>query len=184
MPLKNRLTDLAFKRDEAGRTIVYLYGSKGYFVPDGATEARLRTAKLWLIITAFVAALIGMPIIILLYGQIYDWPFAAWCITIAGLMVAEVGQRALVRWVTRGLEAAPPIAIAESWQRLLDAAPRLWRWYMWYLIVSAPFVLLGSVLYLVGGTWVPGYFFALSGVAFSGCMVAGGIYGLRCRPRS
>jgi len=30
---------------------------------------------------------------------------------------------------------------------------------------------------------VPGYFFALAGVAFSGCMMAGGIYGLRCRPR-
>ena len=52
MSLKKTLTDVAFKRDEAGRMIVYLYGRMGYFVPDAATEQKLRTTRIWLIVAS------------------------------------------------------------------------------------------------------------------------------------
>jgi hypothetical protein len=64
------------------------------------------------------------------------------------------------------------------------AAPGLWRWYLWYLLASAPIVFLGSVVYLAVGTWVMRFVFALGGGVFSACMVAGGICGLRWRPQS
>src|SRR5215475_2650871 len=83
MSLKKKLTDLSFKRDEQGRTIVYLYGRKGYVVPDGETEQKLRTVRLWLFIATFLPGIIGVPIMILSYGQFYEWPLEAWFITVA-----------------------------------------------------------------------------------------------------
>jgi len=50
MSLKETLTAPSFKRNKAGRTLVYLYGRNKYFVPDAATEAKLRTIRVWLII--------------------------------------------------------------------------------------------------------------------------------------
>src|SRR5689334_19181529 len=87
MSLKKTLTDPTFIRDEVGRTIVYLYGSKGYFVPDAATEDKLRTIRLWLLVAAFVPVMIGLPIMLLSYGQIYEWSFATWWIAIAALVL-------------------------------------------------------------------------------------------------
>jgi hypothetical protein len=157
MSLKKTLADAMFIRDEAGRTIVYLWGSKGYFVPDAATEGKLRTIRLWQMGAAFFlgAALIG-PVMSLSYGLIYEWPIAVWCIIAAALVLIDVGQRAVARWVTRGLEpASRRMGWVESLQRLREPMPRFWRWY---LIASAPIVFLGSAAYLVlvGWEWVAG----------------------------
>src|SRR5215468_7884720 len=103
MSLKKKLTNLSFKRDEEGRTIVYLYGRKGYVVPDGETEQKLRTVKLWWTIALWLAGII-LPIVMMSsYGQFYEWPLKAWFIMVAVLAVLDVGQRAVVRIVTRGM---------------------------------------------------------------------------------
>jgi hypothetical protein len=184
MSLKKALTNPVFLRDDDGRMIAYLYGRNGYFVPDEATEARLRTIRLWLVISAFLPAIIGLPIMLWSYGQIYKWPLAAWVIAVAGTTLPDVAQRAVVRRVTQGLVPAGRIGFGEAFARVRKAVPRLWRWYMWYLIIAAPLVFLGSAVYLAAGTWMVGYCLALAGVAFSICMMAGGIYGLRLRSRS
>jgi hypothetical protein len=147
-------------------------------MPD-VIEAQLRTIRLWLIIVAFLPVSIGMPIMLLSHGQIYEWPFTAWCVAIVQLALPDVAQR-----ITRGLFPAGRIGFLKALRRVLEAMPRLWRGYMWYLIISAPVVFLGSAMYLAAGKWVPGYFFALAGIAFSVCMMAGGIYGLRWRSGS
>jgi hypothetical protein len=51
MSLKRALTDLSFKRDASGRTIVYLYGRTGYVVADAANEEKLRTIRFWPIVS-------------------------------------------------------------------------------------------------------------------------------------
>ena len=122
MFLKKALTDLSFKRDEEGRTIVYLNGRKGYFVPDGETEEKLRTVKLWLVIAALLLSNIAPLILMLPYGQFYEWPLKAWFIMVAMLAVLDVGQRAVVRIVTRGMTPAAPMGYVEGLQRLLNAA--------------------------------------------------------------
>jgi hypothetical protein len=181
MSLKETLTAPSFKRNKAGRTLVYLYGRNGYFVPDAATEAKLRTIRLWLIIAPLLLYIIGMPIMLLSFGQIYEWPFAAWCIAVAVLALLDIGQRAVVRMITRGMAPAGPIGMAEALQRTRETFPRFWSWFLWYLVVAAPIVFVGSVLYLATGTWIVGYVVSIAGVAFSGCMMVGGIYGLRWR---
>ena len=193
MSLKKTLTDLSFKRDEEGRTIVYFYSGKGYVVPDGETEEKLRTVRLWLIIATFLPVIIGIPSVILSYGQIYEWPLKAWFIMVAMLAVLDVGQRAVVRIVTREMTPAAPMGYVEALQTLRNAAPRLWRWYMWSLVVVAPYIFLVSVVYLAAGTWIMGYVLppstwgtvaSIVGVVSSAFMMLGGIYGLRSRPQS
>ena len=88
------------------------------------------------------------------------------------------------RMATRGMAPAGSMGLAEAFGRLREAAPRLWRWYMWYLVASAPVVLLGSGVYLAFGTGGAGYVLALGGIVFSACMMAGGIWGLSWRPQS
>src|SRR5262249_5817887 len=116
MSLKKTLTDLSFKRDEEGRTIVYLYGRKGYVVPDGETEEKLRTVKLWLVIAALLLSNIVPLIPMLSYGQFYEWPLKAWFIMVAMLAVLNVGQRVVVRIVTRGMTPAAPMGYVEALQ--------------------------------------------------------------------
>src|SRR5262245_58627257 len=122
MSFKTKLTDLSFKRYGEGRTIVYLYGRKGYVVPDGETEQKLRTVRLWLVIGGWLAGII-LPIVMMSsYGQFYEWPLKAWFIMVAVLAVLDVGQRAVVRIVTRGMTPAAPMGYVEGLQRLLNAA--------------------------------------------------------------
>ena len=184
MSVKKKLTDISFKRDETGRTIAYLYGRAGYVVPDATVEARLRTLKLWLIVVPILATVVGTVIVFVSFGQVYQWPLSGWCIAVALPLLIDIVQRAVVRTVTRGMTTAGPMGVAEGLQRIHEAFPRMWRFWMWYFVATAPIVFLGSVVYLAFGTWVPGHLLAVAGIVFSGCMIVGGIYGLCWRVRS
>lgn len=56
MSIKAFLTSALFKSDQAGRTIVYPNGvaGRGYFVPDAATELRMRRTLMWAVLGSAV----------------------------------------------------------------------------------------------------------------------------------
>src|SRR5581483_9666477 len=85
---------------------------------------------------------------------------------------------------TRGLATAAPMEMADAFQRIRAAFPRLWRGYMWYCLASAPIIFLGSVAYLAMGTWIMGHVLAVGGIVLSACMLAGGACGLRGWPHA
>jgi hypothetical protein len=72
-----------------------------------------------------------MPNIEITYGHFYEWPLTAWCIVVGALALLDIGQRAAVRIVTRGMTPTGPMGIGEALRGVPMAAPRLWRWYMW-----------------------------------------------------
>src|SRR5581483_4321562 len=140
--LKQKLIDLSFKRDQDGRTIACLYGRTGYVVPDAATEARLRVG----LVTP---------------GLAYGWAIALWCALLLLATLVDLCLRAAARKATRGLATAAPMEMADAFQRIRAAFPRLWRGYMWYCLASAPIIFLGSVAYLAMGTCIMGHVLAV-----------------------
>ena len=66
MSIQNVLTAALFKRDDAGRTVVFPNGAagRGYFVPDAATEQKLRRKLMWAIVAAGLLGGIGMQIML------------------------------------------------------------------------------------------------------------------------
>ena len=88
MSIKTFLTSALFKRDQAGRTIVYPNGVAGcgYFVPDAETERRMRRTMMWAVLASAVFGGAGMVALMTVYGQIFDWTAEPWIIAIAALM--------------------------------------------------------------------------------------------------
>jgi hypothetical protein len=184
MSLKEMLTAALFKRDAAGRTIIYPNGAtgRGYIVPDAATEQKLRTTLLWMIVAAGLYGGIGMQVLTLLHGDVPAWTAQAWGIAAAALAAFAIGYRAVVSRLTRGLApAAQRLGLVEAYRRQADAAP---RWYLWFLVATAPLIFLGSAIYVATGTWIMKYAFGPVGIALSALVLAQGIYGLRHRWQS
>jgi hypothetical protein len=184
MSLKEMLTAALFKRDDAGRTIIYPNGAagRGYIVPDAAAEQKLRTTLLWMIVGAGIYGGVGMQILTTLYGDVPAWTAQAWGIAAAALAAFAIGYRAVVSRLTHGMApAAQRLGIVEAYRRQADAAP---RWYLWFLVGTAPVIFLGSVIYMATGTWIMKYAFGPVGIALSALVLVQGIYGLRHRWQS
>jgi hypothetical protein len=184
MSLKEMLTAALFKRDDAGRTIIYPNGATGagYVVPDTATEQKLRKTLFWMIVAAGLFGGVGMQVLTTLYGDVPQWTAQAWGIAAAALAAFAIGYRALVRRLTRGMAPAEQrMGIVEAYKRQADAAP---RWYLWFLVVMAPIMFLGSVIYMATGVWIMKYAIGPIGLALSALVMAQGLYGLRQRWQS
>ncbi len=182
--LKQKLIDLSFKRDQDGRTIAYLYGRTGYVVPDAATEARLRDLKWRLVVAQMLPGIVGMLVGLVTPGLAYGWAIALWCALLLLATLVDLCLRAAARKATRGLATAAPMELADAFQRIRAAFPRLWRGYMWCCLASAHIIFLGSVAYLAMGTWIMGHVLAVGGIVLSACMLAGGACGLRGWPHA
>ena len=184
MSVKEMLTAALFKRDDAGRTIMYPNGAagRGYIVPDAATEQKLRTTLLWMIVAAGLYGGVGMQILTTLYGDVPAWTAQAWGTAGTALAAFAIGYRAVLRWLTRGMAPAEQrMGLMEAYRRQADAAP---RWYLWFLVATAPIIFLGSIIYMVTGTWIMKYAVGLVGLALAALVMAQGVYGLRQRWQS
>ena len=145
MSIEAFLTSALFKRDEAGRTIVYPNGvaGRGYFVPDAATEQRLRWTLMWAVLASAVFGGSGMIGLMAVYGQIFDWTAKPWIIAIAALIVFNSAYRSWVKLLMRGmLPAMEPMRLVEAWKRQAEAMP---RWYLWFSAITGPFLFVGMV---------------------------------------
>ena len=98
MSLKEMLTAALLKRDDEGRTIAYPNGAAGcgYIVSDAATEQKLRTTLLRMIVGAGIYGGVGMQILTTLYGDVPEWTVQGWSIAAAASAAFAIGYRAAV----------------------------------------------------------------------------------------
>jgi len=184
MSIKNVLTAAMFKRDEAGRTLMYPNGGmgRGYVVPDAATEQRMRSALMWLVIGAGLFGGIGMQVMIIVYGQASEWTAEPWAVAFAALVGLCAGHRLVVRMLTRRLRVAQErMGVAEAMRRQAEAMP---RWYLWFIAVFSPLMVVGSVAWMMIGNSVMKYPLGLVCIILFGATMGQAIYGLTRRPQT
>jgi hypothetical protein len=149
MSIKNMLTAALFKRDDAGRTVMYPNGAmgRGYVVPDTATEERMRRRFLWLIVGSGLFGGIGMQFLIIFYGQVASWGGKPWAIAIGALVAFAVGYRLAVRGMVRGMTlSAQRMGMVEAFRRQAEVMP---RWYLWFIAVYAPLAVVGCAIWML-----------------------------------
>jgi hypothetical protein len=175
------LTAALFKRDEAGRTVMYPNGiaGRGYFLPDAASEQRMRRILMWMVIGAGLSGGLGMQVLTLVYGQVLDWSGEPWAIALFALLALGIGYRLLVWRLTRGLELANQrMGVIEGLRRQAEAMP---RWYLWFIVALAPGLVVGSMWWMAAFASIPMFLVGLVGTLLFGTVTAQAVYGLTHR---
>ncbi len=184
MSVKDMLTAALFKRDESGRTVMYPNGiaGRGYFLPDGATEQRMRRFLMWMVVGAGLYGGLITQVLTLRYGQVLDWTGEPWTIALSALAALGIGYRVIVRRLTRGLALANQrMGVLEGLRRQAEAMP---RWYLWFMAVVAPGLVAGSLWWMVAFASIQTLLIGLAGTLLFGVVTAQAIYGLSHRSPS
>lgn len=181
MSIKNMLTAALFKRDDAGRTVMYPNGAmgRGYIVPDAATEERMRRRVLWLVVGSGLFGGIGMQFLIIFYGQVTSWGGEPWAIAIGALAAFATGYRLAVRSMVRGMTpSGQRMGTMEAFRRQAEVMP---RWYLWFIAVFAPLAVVGSAIWLLMDSSMSSRIIGVIGIALFGLITVQAIHGLRHR---
>src|SRR5262245_35154137 len=183
MSIETFLTAALFKRDQAGRMIVYPNGvtGRGYFVPDAATERALRRTLMWAVVGSAAFGGIGMAALMAVYGQVFEWTAKPWGIAIAVLVVFNFAYRALAKRLTHHMApAAERMHLVEAWKRQAEAMP---RWYLWCNAILGPLMLVGSALFIAMMRSPMAALLGAMGMALFVVATVQAVYGLRRRPQ-
>jgi uncharacterized membrane protein YuzA (DUF378 family) len=185
LSIKNMLTAAQFRTDDAGRTVMYPNGAwgRGYVVPDAATERKMRSTLMWLVVGCALVGVIGMQIMTSIFGQASEWTTATpWIIVLAALLALGVGYRLIVRMLVRGMTPVEErMGTIETLKRQAEAMPRS---YLWFSVIFAPLMVAGSVAWMIVGGSMMKYPLGLVVIVLFGMIMAQAIYGLKHRPRS
>jgi hypothetical protein len=181
MSIKNMLTAALFKQRDDGRMVVYPNGAmgRGYILPDAATEQKMRSALMWLVVGSGLFGGIGMQILIMRYGQLFEWGAEPWIVGLMALAVFCLAYRMLARMMMRGM---PPVrqrmGMVEAMKRQAEAMP---RWYLWFMVVVAPLCLVGSVACILAYSTIASLVLGLLGVVLFASATAQAVHGLQHR---
>jgi hypothetical protein len=181
MSIQNMLLAPLFKRDGAGRTVMYPNGAmgRGYVVPDAPTEQKMRRTLMWLIVGSGLFGGIGMQAMLIFYGQVYMWTAEAWTIGVAALVAFGVGYRVVVKSLARGMMPAEQrMGMVEALKRQSEAMP---RWYLWFIAVFAPLMVAGSVIWMVLGPSLANCALGLAGIVVFVVIMIQAVHGLTHR---
>jgi hypothetical protein len=179
MSMQDVLTSPLFKRDEAGRVVMYPNGALGggYVVPDAETERRMRRTLMWAVIGAGLFGGFGITILSAFFGQVYEWTLAPWLIAIAALAAFNFAYRAMAKRLARGMTpAAERLGTVEALKRQAEAMP---RWFLWLNIILSPLLVVGSVMWMMTESSVMSYVVGPLGVALFVTTTMQAVYGLR-----
>jgi hypothetical protein len=183
MSIQNVLTAALFKRDEAGRTVMFPNGAmgRGYIVPDTATERRMRRTIMWLIIGAGLLGGLGMQVMFLVYGQAHLWGTEPWAIAIAALVPIAILYRVVVRGITRDMTPVEQrMGMVEGLKRQAEAMP---RWYLIFMIIVSVAMLAGAVSWIVAATSMMKIAIGLVTIVLFAAILFQAIHGLAHRSR-
>jgi drug/metabolite transporter (DMT)-like permease len=181
MSIQNVLTAALFKRDDAGRTLVFPNGAvgRGYFVPDAATEQKIRRTITWGVIGSSLFGIIGMQIIVAFYGDIFTWSSTPWTIALTALAAYSVGYRVVTKRLVRGMKPAEQrMGVTEALKKQAEAMP---RWYLMFMAIIAALMIGGSAFWMVVGLSMMKYLLGLVGIVLFGAIMMQAIYGLSHR---
>jgi hypothetical protein len=184
MSIQNVLTAALFKRDDAGRTVVFPNGAvgRGYYVPDAATEQKLRRKLMWAIVAAGLLGGIGMQIMLIFYGQVYEWSMEPWVIAAATLAGYGIAYRVMAKSLIRGMEPAEQrMGAVEALKVQAEAMP---RWYLWFMAVVAVLTMGGLGFWMVVGASLLKTVLSLGGIALFAVVMMQAVHGLTQRPQS
>ena len=179
MSIKSVLTAALFKRDETGRTLMYPNGAMGggYVVPDAATEERMRSILMWLVIGCGLLGGVGMQLLTMWGGQVEDWTALPWTIALSALVAIGVTYRMIIKHLARGLMPAQErMGMAEALKRQAAAMP---RWYLMVMVIFGGALAITSVYWIIAGATVGQHLAGLGGSILFGAIVAQAIWGLR-----
>jgi hypothetical protein len=179
MSIQDMLTSPLFKRDEAGRVVMYPNGALGggYFVPDTATERRMRRTLMWAVIGSGLFGGIGMVILTAFFGQVYEWTLAPWLIAMAALVAFNFAYRMVAKRLARGMTpAAGRLGMVEAFKRQAEAMP---RWYLWFSIILSPLLVVGSLMWMMAEPSVMSYLVGSFGIVLFAAATAQAVYGFR-----
>jgi hypothetical protein len=182
--IQNMLTAALFRRDQEGRTVMYPNGAmgRGYLVPDAATEQKMRRTLMWLVIGSGVFAVVGMQVMTIFFGPVHLWTVQSWVIAMAALVALAVGYRALMRALVQGLTpVGQRMGMLEALKRQAEAMP---RWYLWFLVIFAPLLVAGSILWMAEDGSMMNRAVGLVGVLLFGAATVQAIYGLMRRQQA
>jgi hypothetical protein len=183
MSIENTLTAALFKRDDAGRTIVYPSGAmgRGYIVPDRDTEQRMRRKLLWAILGAGASGGVFAAIMMVFYGQVFEWTTEAWIITAAFMVAIHFLHRAAVNTLAFGMiPIAKRLGVVEALKRQAEALP---RWYLWFMVIAAPLYVVGSVVWMIVAPSTLAIGIGLASIVLFSTATAQAVHGLKHRPQ-
>jgi hypothetical protein len=148
----------------------------GYVVPDDAAEQEIRRSLMWLVHGCSAIGAIGTLAMMALYGEMPEWPAAAWAIAIALFVALNIAYRLAVNILMRGMEKADlrmdPI---DALKRQAEALP---VWCLWLALFIASLVVPGSVLWVIYNPSIAYCVMAFIGIAIFGVGAIQAIHGL------
>jgi len=180
--LQNTTTAPLFRCDECGYTVVYPNGmlGGGYIVPDAVSERSMRRSLVWLVHGYGVMGGAGAAILLGFYGQISEWPIAAWAIAIVGFVAITFAYRLAANTLTRGMESADlRMELIDALKRQAEAFP---AWYLWLMLIMAPLAVACAVFWLMNSPSIINYAVATVGIAFLIIGAFQAVHGLTAPP--
>lgn len=184
MSIRNMLTAALFKRDEVGRTVMYPNGAmgRGYLVPDAATEERMRRTLLWLVLGAGLTGGVGAQVMTTVFGQMHTWAVQPWAIAAAALAAFGIAYRVLMRRLTRDMTPVEQrMGLREALRRQAEAMP---SWYLWFIAVLAPLLVMGSALWMIDDHSPASYVLGSLGMLLFAALTMQAVHGLSHRRRA
>jgi hypothetical protein len=138
---------------------------------------------MWLVVGCALVGVIGMQIMIGICGQASEWTTATpWVVVLAALMALGLGYRLVVRMLARGMTPVEErMGVVEALKRQAEAMPRS---YLWFSVIFAPLMVVGSVAWMIIGGSMMKYPLGLIVILLFGMIMAQAIYGLKHRPQS
>jgi hypothetical protein len=142
----------------------------GYIVPDDVSERSMRRSLMWLVHGFGVLFCVGPTVLLGFYGQISEWPIAAWAIAIVGFVAITIAYHLAANTLTRGMEPADlRMELIDALKRQAEAFP---TWYLLFVLLMAPLAVAGVVFWQVDSPSIINYAVATAGIA---CLITGAI---------
>jgi hypothetical protein len=142
----------------------------GYIVPDEVGERSIRRSLMWLLHGSGVLGCVGPAVLLGFYGQISEWPIAAWAIAIVGFVAINIAYHLEANTLTRGMEPADlRMELIDALKRQAEAFPAC---YLWLVLLMAPLAVAGAMFWQVDSPSIINYAVATAGIA---CFITGAI---------
>jgi hypothetical protein len=112
----------------------------------------MRHSLMWLVHGCGILGSAGPAVLLGFYGQISEWPIAAWAIAIVAPVAITLVYRLAANTLTRGMEPADlRMELIDALKRQFEAFP---AWFLWLALLMAPLVAAGAVFWqLCSGNW-------------------------------
>jgi hypothetical protein len=177
------MTAHMFRKDaETGRTVFFPHGAvgRGYLIPDNVAEQRVRRFMRWMMIIALAIPILGVQVLILMYGPPMDWPMSVTTGAIGVVAAFTLINYLAIRRLVSGFQPTEQrLTFSEAVRTQSRGLP---RWYLKTMVVVGPLLMVGTIMVLANADTMMDRIWGLLGLLLFSFSTTQAVTGLRSPP--